>query len=139
MLAILGGAVGLLVTASAVMLIWLFMQRKQRNRSGEETQESPLAGLSSMLLQWTYFDYALIAVFAIGSLFLFTDAVAVIRDAASYPLYHYGYLLCGFVFTLLGMLFMILRLGVVLSLIRTGRAGLAPDHHRHPGDADQTE
>lgn len=137
-LAILGGGVGLIVTASAVLLIW-FVYQLRSNREQENTPTGQVTAVTSLLLQWTFFDYALIGVFAIGSLFLFTDVVAVIRDADSYPLYHYGYLLCGFVFTLFGMLFMIARLAVVLSLVRTRGPVSAPDHHRHPSHADQAE
>ena len=155
-LALLAGIAGLIVTASAVMLVWMVIQQQRSNskpeqeRAGEETENGelsdagedkspPLPAAASMLLQWTYFDYALIGVFAVGSLFLFTDVIAVIRDSASYPLYHYGYLLCGFVFTVLAMLFMVLRLAAVLSLVRSGRAVSAADEHRHPGEADQAE
>lgn len=137
-LAILAGGVGLIVTASAVLLIW-FVYQLRSNKEHESTQNGQLSGVASLLLQWTFFDYALIGVFAVGSLFLFTDVLAVIRDAESYPLYHYGYLLCGFVFTLFGMLFMIARLAVVLSLVRTGRPVSSPDHHGHPSHADQSE
>ncbi|OXM84092.1 hypothetical protein [Paenibacillus rigui] len=156
-LAVLAGVVGLIVTASAVMLIWFVMQQKQKMQNkpeelqannhpeeghGAEEQmqgSSPLQSIAPLLLQWTFFDYALIGVFAVGSLFLFTDVIAVIRDAASYPLYHYGYLLCGFVFTLLSMLFMILRFATVLSLVRSGRAFSAADKHSHPGETNQAE
>lgn len=137
-LAILGGVTGLIVTASAVMLVlFMLQQRSKKEQDATPGQNEP--GGANMLLQWTYFDYALIGVFAIGSLFLFTDVVAVIRDADSYPLYHYGYLLSGFVFTLLGMLFMVLRLAAVLSLVRSRGPLPAHDHHDHPGHADQTE
>jgi len=137
-LAILGGAVGLIVTASAIMLIWFVYQLRSSKEQGS-SQNPQKTGAASFLLQWTFFDYALVGVFAIGSLFLFTDVVAVIRDADSYPLYHYGYLLCGFVFTLFGMLFMVARLAVVLSLVRPGGPAPAPDHHSHPGHADHPE
>ncbi|WP_156043134.1 hypothetical protein [Paenibacillus sp. UNC451MF] len=137
-LAILAGGVGLIVTASAVLLIW-FVYQLRSNKEQENTHSGQLPAVASLLLQWTFFDYALIGVFAIGSLFLFTDVLAVIRDADSYPLYHYGYLLCGFVFTLFGMLFMIARLAVVLSLVRTRGPVSSPDHHHHPSHADQPE
>lgn len=153
-LAMLAGIVGLIVTASAVMLIWLVIQQKQKSKVAESQSSepsskqeashegdgaSPLIPVSSLLLKWTYFDYALIGVFAVGSLFLFTDVIAVIRDAESYPLYHYGYLLCGFVFTFMSMLYMILRFASVLSLVRTGSTASVTDEHRHPGQADQAE
>ncbi|NOU97905.1 hypothetical protein GC093_32465 [Paenibacillus sp. LMG 31456] len=146
-LAIVGGSIGLLVSASAVFMAWaLFQHHKtkstQETVTGEPSEKMGItsgSAVSAAMLRWTFFDYALIAVFAIGSLFLFTDVIAVIRDAESYPLYHYGYLLCGFVFTLLGMLFMILRLAFVLSLVRSDRPVTVQDNHNHPGSADQAE
>ncbi|WP_248924950.1 hypothetical protein [Paenibacillus hamazuiensis] len=130
LLALFGGLIGLFVTGAAVFMAWLYLQhRKQPETSAYEPP---------VLLKWTSFDYALIILFLIGSLFLFTDALAVIRDRESYPLYHYGYLLCGFVFTFLGMLFMVVRLALVLSMVRSGSLR-APNHHNHPGDADQPE
>ncbi|MCR8631147.1 MULTISPECIES: hypothetical protein [Paenibacillus] len=146
-LAIVGGSIGLLVTASAVFMAWaLYQHHKTKSTQDIVTAEpSDKAGITSVsavsaaMLRWTFFDYALIAVFAVGSLFLFTDVIAVIRDAESYPLYHYGYLICGFVFTLFGMLFMILRLAFVLSLVRADRPLTIPDNHNQPSDADQAE
>jgi hypothetical protein len=138
-LAFLAGGIGLLVTASAILMAWLAMQRHKNIRNQETSQGSLQQGISRQMLQWTFFDYALILVFAIGSLFLFTDVLAVIRDAQSYPLYHYGYLLCGFIFTLFGMLFMILRLSVVLSLIRSQCLFSPPNQNDHPRQAEQAE
>jgi hypothetical protein len=141
-LALVGGSIGLLVTASAVFLAWAmyqYLKHKKEAGTGPSLQSVQANTISSVLLRWTFFDYALIAVFAIGSLFLFTDVIAVIRDSESYPLYHYGYLLCGFIFTLFGMLFMVLRLLLVLRLIRTDGAAALPDNHDQPSGADQAE
>lgn len=146
-LAIVGGSIGLLVTASAVLMAWAFFQHRksqltEQPASGNPSENKGTAAdspISAAMLKWTFFDYGLIAVFAIGSLFLFTDVIAVIRDADSYPLYHYGYLLCGFIFTLFGMLFMILRLKFVLSLVRTSRPAAITDNHDQPSGANQAE
>jgi hypothetical protein len=129
-LAIFGSLVGLFVTGAAVFTAWLYVQHKKQ--PGKTIKHLP------DLLQWTVFDYALMILFAVGSLFLFTDALAVLRDRASYPMYHYGYLLCGFVFTFLGMFFMAVRLSLVFCMIRAGRLSAA-NHHDHPGQADQAE
>ncbi|MDF2962704.1 MAG: hypothetical protein K0S39_4439 [Paenibacillus sp.] len=146
-LAIVGGSMGLLVTASAVFMAWALFQHR-KNQSNQEAAQGNLSdgetissinAVSAVMLRWTFFDYALIAVFTIGSLFLFTDVIAVIRDAQSYPLYHYGYLLCGFVFTLFGMLFMVLRLAFVLTLVRPDRPAGLPNNHNQPSGADQAE
>jgi hypothetical protein len=143
-LALLGGGLGLVVTALAVYMAWmLFQHRKNKEASQGSLSDGIQAAADSvsagLLLRWTFFDYAFIGVFAIGSLFLFTDAIAVIRDADSYPLYHYGYLLCGFVFTMFGMLFMVLRFALVLSLLRPHGAPSLPDHHYKPGQTNQAE
>ncbi|PZE20927.1 hypothetical protein [Paenibacillus xerothermodurans] len=149
-LAIVGGGLGLIVTAAAVFMVWLLLQHRQNREpspggllEGAQAADSAPYGL---LLRWTYFDYALIGVFGIGSLFLFTDVVAVIRDADSYPLYHYGYLLCGFVFTFLGMLFMVLRFAFLLSIVRshgalshTDGTVTVPNHHDEPSHANETK
>ncbi|MCP3775090.1 hypothetical protein NLX71_17595 [Paenibacillus sp. MZ04-78.2] len=91
------------------------------------------------LARWTFFDYALLALFLIGSLFLFTDLLAVLRDAEQYPLYHFPYLLCGFVFTVAGMLMMLVRLALTLASVRSDRPLPAPDHQDHPGHAEQAQ
>lgn len=123
LLAVIGGLIGLAVTGSAVLLAWsVYTQSKTHD-----------------LFRWTYFDYALLALFMVGSLFLFTDLIAVLRDASAFPPYHYGYLLCGFVFTFAGMLMMSVRLMLTVSLIRTGRPAPVPNHHEQPSQAEQTE
>ncbi|TVY08295.1 hypothetical protein [Paenibacillus cremeus] len=125
LLAILGGLIGLAVTASAVLFAWsLYSQRKPE---------------ASTLLRWTFFDYALFALFMIGSLFLFTDLIAVLRDSESYPPYHYGYLLCGFIFTFAGMVMMALRLAVTVSMGRAAGAASMPNHQHEPSQAEQAE
>lgn len=138
-LAIIAGLIGLLVTGSAVLMAWLTMNQLQERRKQETANGKLLDGSFRHLLRWTYFDYALIGVFTIGSLFLLADVLAVIRDAQSYPLYHYGYLVCGFVFMLFGMLFMVLRLSLVLSLVRVESTFSGPDQHEHPDKAEQPE
>ncbi|MBP1154814.1 MULTISPECIES: hypothetical protein [unclassified Paenibacillus] len=148
LLALLGGALGLAVTGTAVLLAWSIFTRAQARKgqrnNGDESEpaENPSGWLyesAPHLLKWTYFDYALFALFIIGSLFLFTDLIAVLRDADQYPPYHFAYLLCGFVFTLSGMMMLIVRLALTLSLVRMDRGGLAPNHHDHPSHAEHAE
>jgi hypothetical protein len=138
-LAVLAGAIGLLVTASGIVMAWLMMQQPKSKSVQETSPRSYQPALSGYLLKWTFFDYALIVIFIIGSLFLFADILAVLRDTQSYPLYHYGYLLCGFVFTLFGMLFMVLRLVTVLSLVRTQILFPAPNEDDHPDQAERSK
>ncbi|MGF9916124.1 hypothetical protein ABEX47_27450 [Paenibacillus ehimensis] len=165
MLAWLGGAIGLVVTGSAVLLAWTVYSRAQAAASSASetadacdtvtpeaavlTKERPenQPSLSSSLVReagpflarWTYFDYALLALFLVGSLFLFTDLLAVLRDAEQYPPYHFAYLLCGFVFTLAGMLMMLVRLALTIASVRSERPLPAPDHQDHPGHAEQAQ
>jgi hypothetical protein len=143
-LAIVGGGLGVTVTACAVYMAWLMLQHKKNKEASQGNHSDGVLPAASsvsagMLMRWTFFDYAFIGVFIIGSMFLFADAIAVIRDADSYPLYHYGYLLCGFVFTLFGMLFMVLRFALVLSLVRPPSVSAPPDQHNKPSQANQAE
>ncbi|TDF95895.1 hypothetical protein [Paenibacillus piri] len=144
-LAVAGGMIGLMVTASAIYLAWTVFpyikSRTNKEAAGGSLAERDFlcSQTTAAMMKWTYFDYALIGVFGIGSLFLFTDVVAVIRDSDSYPLYHYGYLLCGFVFTLFGMMFMVLRFTLVLRLVRPDRTAALPDNHYEPSGAEQAD
>ncbi|NEN83613.1 hypothetical protein G3T11_15080 [Paenibacillus elgii] len=157
MLAWLGGAIGLVVTGSAVLLAWTVYSRAKAEAAPSAVPEEAAAqdtanpeelpSISAALVRqagphlarWTFFDYALLALFVVGSLFLFTDLVAVLRDAEQYPPYHLAYLLCGFVFTLAGMIMMIVRLALTIASIRSERPLPAPDHQDHPGHAEQAQ
>lgn len=142
-LAIFGSLLGLSVTAASFYTAWVVRQLGKERGSSEER-----AALASRLfLQWTVYDAAVLALFGCGLLLLIADIVGVLRDRAAYPLYHYGYLLCGVIFSALGMLFVLVRLAVVLqtgqaaaaSLLKRGSAdggAAAPHHHHEPGQAD---
>lgn len=147
LLALLGGALGLAVTGSTVLLAWSIYARAQARKGQQDGDENEppknpsgwLQESAPHLLKWTYFDYALLVLFMIGSMFLFTDLIAVLRDADRYPPYHFGYLLCGFIFTLSGMLMLVVRFALTLSLVRTDRGSLAPHHHDHPSQTEHAE
>ncbi len=155
MLAWLGGATGLVVTGSAVLLAWTVYSRAQAEAGPTAVPDAPEAAarpedqrsLSASLVRqagphlarWTYFDYVLLALFLIGSLFLFTDLLAVLRDVEQYPPYHFAYLLFGFVFTLAGMLMMLVRLALTIASARAERPLPAPDHQDQPGHAEQAQ
>ncbi|WP_237712720.1 hypothetical protein [Paenibacillus elgii] len=157
MLAWLGGAIGLVVTGSAVLLAWTVYSRAKAEAAPSAVPEAaadqdtatpveppPISAAlvrqaGPHLARWTFFDYALLVLFAVGSLFLFTDLVAVLRDAEQYPPYHFAYLLCGFVFTLAGMIMMIVRLALTIASVRSERPLPAPDHQDHPGHAEQAQ
>jgi hypothetical protein len=115
MLSILAALVALLVACVAVYVGYLMWFRHDR---------SVLQAFS----RWTLLDTLFLGVFVAGLLFLLADAVGVIRDREAYPYYHYGYLLSGFVYNLLGGLFLFLRLGATLRLV----------NHQH-AEPDQTQ
>jgi magnesium-transporting ATPase (P-type) len=110
-LVIVGGFIGLIVTGAAFYTVWLSMEaRKKRVTIGQESQEAK----QDVLFAWTVMDYAAIGVFVIGMMLIVADLLAITRDRDSYPFYHYGYLWCSFIFMLVGMIFMVVRLGVLL-------------------------
>ncbi|WP_309123315.1 hypothetical protein [Paenibacillus sp.] len=107
--------------------------------------------------RWTVFDYLILAVFLIGTLFLLADAVGVMKDRDAYPYYHYGYLLSGLVYNALAGVFLFVRLGMTFRLLgereetaagagsgeagtadagaASGGAALPDDDHREPHQA----
>jgi hypothetical protein len=141
-LAIFGSVLGLAVTAAAVYTAWMVRQYgKERSGSAEDRA----AWMAELFMGWTVFDAAVVALFACGTLLLLADAFGVIRDRSSYPSYHYGYLLCGVTFSVMGMLFVLIRLSVVLRTghkaaeakrradrLAGGAGGAAPHEHREP-------
>ncbi len=131
-LALAGGLLGLMLTAAAVYTAWSV----HKIRKNQETL--PIEENFHFLLKWSVFDYAVLMVSAMGMLFLLADLIGMIRDHESYPLYHYGYLLCGFIFSFLGMVFMVIRLGMVLSLTKREMFG-SPNHHAEPEQTHHAE
>ncbi|KIL36087.1 hypothetical protein SD70_31880 [Gordoniibacillus kamchatkensis] len=141
-LAIFGGLLGLAVTAAAVYTVWIVKQYgKERGASPEERY----AWMAKLFLNWTALDVAVVALFVCGTLLLLADVFGVMRDRSSYPLYHYGYLLSGVTFSIMGMLFVLIRLAVVLRTERAcaeakqradrltnGGGGAAPHEHGEP-------
>lgn len=132
-LAVTGGLLGLLLTGTAVYTVWSVYKKKQ------DPEVLPTDEKYHFLLKWSIFDYAVLAVSAMGLLFLLADLIGIIRDHDSYPLYHYGYLLCGIIFSFLGMTFMVIRLGMVLSLTRRSTFSSPPHHHAEPEQTHQTK
>lgn len=68
--------------------------------------------------RWTVLDYVVCGLFAAGALLLLADIVAVRRDGDGSAFHHYGYLLSAFVYMTSGMLYMVVRLGLLLSSTR---------------------
>lgn len=132
-LAVFASVLGLTVTGAAVYTAWYVFQL----RKGEAPGQTRGLFDHSALLRWTVFDYALLMLSLTGLLFLLVDLIGVMKERDLYPYYHYGYLLSGFIFTLLGVLFMLSRLFLVLRL--AGHGPSAPHNHDEPNQAHQAE
>jgi putative exporter of polyketide antibiotics len=131
-LAIFAAILGLLLTSAAIYTIWTLTQQR-KNQQGELTF-SQLAG--RYFLRWSFFDYTVLVMFLCGMLFLLTEVIAVVREPASFPYHHYGYLLCGFIFSLLGMLFTLARFIIVLRVVR-GMDGVSlVNDHQEPNETN---
>ena len=147
-LAIFSAVLGAAIIAAALFTIGSILQKRKKPEIVHTDSKIPSDTVSSSantlhfsqqmglyFTRWTVFDYAVLALFAFGMLFLLVDVLGVIRDRHDYPYWHYGYLLCGFIFSLLSMLFMLIRLAIVLKMIRPNHLSAINDHHE-PNDAD---
>jgi hypothetical protein len=131
-LTVIAAAIGLIAFGSIVGIVWRLLTPK-RGESKADVAER----LRKRLMHWSFFDYTVVLLFLFGMVFLLADLSAVLRDREAYPLYHFGYLASGFVFCLLAMLFVFVRLGLTLSAVR---ASSAPEHeHDQPADAHHPE
>jgi hypothetical protein len=70
---------------------------------------------------WNYTDYAMLVLFAIGTLVLLADLFAVIRDRDEFPEYHLLYLIFGLIFTFVAAVFWLLRLLLIIWLVKSNR------------------
>jgi hypothetical protein len=131
-LAVFAAVLGLLLISAAMYTIWTLIQ--QRKGQQRDQSFSELAGRH--FLKWSFFDYAVLAVFLSGMVFLLTEAIAVVRDRASFPFHHYGYLLSGFGFSLLGMLFILARFIIVLRMVRGMDGASLVNDHQEPDEAN---
>lgn len=127
-LQVFAAVLGLAVTGGAVYTVWMMFQA--RGKAG-----APGKLERQLLLRWTVFDYAVLALVLIGLVFLLADVVGVMKDRDQYPYYHYGYLLSGFIFSFVGLIFLLVRLGMVLRLANPDPAavdqGDKPDQTYH--------
>lgn len=128
-LMIFAALLGLLITITAIFTVWVIWHKSGSLKGKRKDNLVKITG--TYLLKWTLMDYAVLLLFLSGSLFLFTDLLAVMRDREFFPSYHYRYLLSGFVFNLLGMIFMYMRLGIALRLFRSERL-VSSEHHNEP-------
>lgn len=148
-LAIIGGFIGLIVTGAAIYTVWsvrVHTNRQQAEHTAQLDRDQSVQ-LMEVLRSWTAMDYAAIAVFVIGMMLIIADLFAVIRDRDSYPYYHYGYLFSAFIFVLVGMLFMVIRLAVVLRLYKSYHSKLnstaktestLPNEYYEPDKTDES-
>jgi hypothetical protein len=126
---------GVLLTSGAIYtIITIIRQRKQQQ---DKLTFSETAG--RYFLRWSAFDYAVILVFLCGMLFLLVEVIAVIKDKESFPYHHYGYLLSGFTFSLLGMIFLLVRFVIVLRMVRGMHGSPLVNNHQEPYKADTAE
>ncbi|PYI56495.1 hypothetical protein [Paenibacillus flagellatus] len=145
-LAVFAGLLGLFVTGAAVFTAWAYYASRKSGAAAPEGEPNrpdaaggPEGPPASWFLRWTVADYAALFLFGFGVVFLLADltGLSADREQYQYPPYHYAYLLCGFVFSFMGMLFTIVRLAMVIRL--AGRAS-SPGHHAYkPHQAQQAE
>jgi hypothetical protein len=133
-LAVFASLIGLAAAAAAIFTAYAVI--KQMRPQAKGTADNRV--LTAVGRSWTVLDYTVLVLFIVGMLFLLADVVGVLGDRRMYPPFHLFYLLIGFVFSLLGMLFMLARL---MILLRPGQASAAPTGYQHskPKQADKAE
>lgn len=143
-LSVAAAIVAIVVTGFAAFAAYLL-------RPGSEVRDR----IAGSLRRWTAFDYVILGVFLIGTLFLLADLIGVLRDRDAYPMHHYGYLLSGFIYNLLAGIFLFVRLGVTFRLLgeeqaasraaseiaasSDGAPAAANDDQRKPDEAERAE
>ena len=115
-LVVIGGIIGIFVVGAAFYTIWLIAEAYKRR--GHFNEEHRVTEHDGFFRRWTVMDYAALVVFALGAMLMVADLLAIYRDRESYPYYHYGYLFSAFIFMVVGMLFIVVRLGFVLRTPR---------------------
>lgn len=131
-LTIFAALVGLAVCGAAAFTAWYHLIHKK------SAQSEGVSHADSLALRWTVLDWSVVAVVAIGLLFLLADVIGVLHERDSYPYYHYGYLLIGFVFSCLGLLLLVSRIFLLLRVVGTPSLSLPHDENK-PNQADQAE
>jgi putative exporter of polyketide antibiotics len=134
-LGIFAGVLGLLITGGAIYTIVSIVKQRKTQQDKQPISEA----VGRYFLKWSFLDYAIIVVFLCGMLFLLVEVVAVMKDRQSFPYHHYGYLLSGFIFSLLGMLFMLARFAIVLRMVQGIERVAFINNHHEPNNADTTE
>lgn len=125
LLAVFAAVFALVVTGFGAFAAWAIWSVRSRE-------------VRTALSQWTVFDYLLLALFVIGTLFLLADVIGMMRDRGQFPYFHYGYLLSGFVYNTLAGILLFVRLGLTIRLLGTRESDRAPavnDEHAEPDEA----
>lgn len=135
MLKVLAILLGILLMSGAIYTIFAIF--RQRKNQVIKLSLSQTAG--NYFLKWSFFDYAIIVVFLCGMIFLLVEIIAVVKDKDSFPYHHYGYLLSGFTFSLLGMLFLLVRFAIVLRMVQGGDAFSFVNNHQEPNKTNTPE
>jgi hypothetical protein len=130
-LTMIAAAIGLIALGSIVGVIWMLLSKRG------ELDADIADRLRKRLLHWSFFDYIIVLLFFFGMVFLIVDLSATLRDREAYPFYHFGYLASGFIFCLISMLFVFVRLGLTLAAVR--RSSTLPHQHEQPAEAHQAE
>ncbi|WP_148497754.1 hypothetical protein [Paenibacillus senegalensis] len=123
LLAALAAAIGVIAVGAA--LYTLLRISFNRAESGNVVERA-----EKYFQRWTALDAVMIALFAIGALFLMADVIGIVRERNLLAYHHYGYTISGVVYCLTGMLFMVGRLIFVLRRVR--RLASFPQQHQKP-------
>ncbi|HEX7057643.1 MAG TPA: hypothetical protein VF260_10690 [Bacilli bacterium] len=140
-LAILGALLGLFATGTTVFTLW-YLRNQAKKQSANRQKGYGMLSLAELaggfFLRWTVWDYAVLLLFVVGIIIQLADLLAMFRDRVQYPGYHFTYLLSGFVYVLLGMMLIVMRLAALLKVTRSAGA-FAPHDHHEPNQADPAE
>lgn len=141
-LAIFGGLLGLFITGVAMYTAWMVHQLwRQQAASPRAVSQVDIA--VTYFSKWTIIDYAVIGLFLIGLLLLLAELIALLRDQTEIANFHFTYLLTGIIISVMGMLFMFVRLVVVLGFVKSGAlhrtVTVAPNHQNEPDDTEHAK
>ncbi|MDF2670647.1 MAG: hypothetical protein K0R67_2953 [Paenibacillus sp.] len=144
-LAIFASIVGLFVTIVALYTAWYVYQDRKSGENDQGTDEAqkekaPMERSRSLLQRWMIWDWTVLILFGCGAVFLLVDIVAISKvvDQYQFPPYHYGYMLSGFIFCVLGMLFSTIRVISLLWLAGRSRTAGA-NNANEPYHTDHAE
>jgi hypothetical protein len=133
LLSLLAIGIGLLVMTA---LSWQLWQLSKTVRANPE--EALTVHLVRQLSRWTWLDSAICGLLLLGILFMLADLLAMYRDRHLYPLYHFGYLLSAFFYSLIGVIFLLARLLLLLRFAEITATASASVAQTTPDSVNQT-